>query len=70
MSKAMQWKRAETVTQDDKGHYLVSTNANEWGDWNLEIMAAFRILQMLQPIIRRGRPIWVAKITNPDSEEK
>lgn len=61
----MAWEKAEGARLDPEAYYLVKTNGGEWLDHDLAIMRAKMIEFRLQPHYVRGRPEWVAKITNP-----
>lgn len=64
--KAMKWMKAEGAVLEDGAEYLVKTNAGEWGDRDHEIMRPAMIRFRMSPHYVRGRPVWVARITDPE----
>lgn len=63
----MRWQRAEDVIPEWGAMYLVKTNAGEWRDNDLYFWPAPLLERAMKPEIVRGRPIWVAKVTDPIS---
>lgn len=61
----MNWERAETATIDPQAFYLVKDNGGEWRDFDLSILKGPIVSYRMRPSIIRGRPEWIAKITNP-----
>jgi len=45
--------------------YLVRTNGAEWRDNDLHLWPAPLLTHHMRPEITRGRPVWVAKVTDP-----
>jgi len=62
----MKWMKAEGAVLDREGDYLVKTNAMEWGDPDLKVMRGSMVQFFMRPDYVRGRPVWVARITNPE----
>lgn len=64
----MIWEKVENVQVDPSARYLVKTNGAEWRDSDLFVMVGHLIIFRLAKSYVRGRPIWVALITNPEGE--
>lgn len=63
----MNWERAETSEVDTSAFYLVKDNGGEWRDPDLHVMSGWMVRRKLEPTYVRGRPTWIAKITQPDA---
>lgn len=61
----MTWERADQATIDNSADYLVQTNGNEWRDQDRFVWPGIRVRHMMRPEIVRGRPVWIAKVTEP-----
>lgn len=61
----MIWEKAESANIDLGAFYLVKDNGGEWRDFDLSILKGPIVTYRLRPEIVRGRPVWIAKITNP-----
>lgn len=63
----MVWEPATAAEIDRQAYYLVKTNAFEWGDREWEVMRGSMVNFKLAPHYVRGRPLYVSRITDPDS---
>lgn len=63
----MMWQRAGDADIDTSAYYLVKTNAGEWRDMEWCVAKGAMVNFWLRPEFVRGRALWVAKITDPDS---
>lgn len=63
----MMWEPVATAQIDRSAYYLVKTNAFEWGDREWEVMSGSMVESKLAPHYIRGRPLFVSRITDPDS---
>lgn len=61
----MIWEKAEGADIDPNSFYLVKDNGEEWRDFDLSILKGPVVTYRLRPEIVRARPVWIAKITNP-----
>lgn len=66
MTATMQWENAKTAKIDLDAYYVVQTNAHEWRDFDLAVLAGHIVNFRLQPHYVRGRPEWIAKIVRPN----
>lgn len=63
----MHWEKAEEAVIDPDAYYVVQDNGGEWRDFDLCVIRGLMVERRLRPEHVRGRPQWVAKITNPTS---
>lgn len=64
----MHWEPAteEAVNLSPFGQkFLVKTNGGEWRDTDLHVMGSFEIKMKLSRTYVRGRPLYMARITDP-----
>jgi hypothetical protein len=64
----MKWERADQATIDESAFYVVQTNGGEWRDFDLFILKGIMVAYRMNPSYVRGRPVWIAKITKPESD--
>lgn len=62
---AMTWVDARTIEPELGKYYIVKTNGNEWRDFDLHLWPAPILAARLCEHIVRGKPMWVAEITEP-----
>ncbi len=65
MAETMHWVLAEQAAVDPDKHYLVKSNGGEWRDFDLAVMGGMLVEYRLRPQYVRGRPVWIAEITDP-----
>lgn len=65
---AMHWQKAEEVSIDELSWYIVKTNGAEWRDNDLFVWRGWQLKHNIRPEMVRGRPIWIAKITDPEEK--
>lgn len=63
----VKWHRADEAEIDEKADYLVLTNGGEWRDADLFVWYGMMVQRRLVPTYVRGRPVWIAKITRPET---
>jgi len=63
----MKWIAAEDARPKDGEMYVVKTNGADWSDCDLFIWPAPLLRAYMKPEIVRGRPLFVALVTNPNS---
>jgi len=66
MPEPMQWVDATKAKIEADAYYVVQHNGGEWRDFDLGVIKGVLVQRRLEPDYVRGRPIWVAKITNPN----
>lgn len=64
---AMLWQDARVVEPDDRKWYLVITNGAQDRENDKFVWPGLMLRHALEPQIIRGRPLWVAEITEPKS---
>lgn len=64
----MHWIKAEEVKIENGNYYLVRTNGREYGDHDLHLWPAPLLERHMRPEIVRGRPVWVALVTEPGED--
>lgn len=64
-SPTMDWKRPNEIKPEIGRQYVVITNGWEWRDVYIRTMTGYELLDRMRLEIVRGRPEWIAMITNP-----
>lgn len=62
----MRWIAAADAKPKIGEYYVVKTNGGEWRDCDLMIMPAPLLRNYMRPEIVRGRPLFVALVTDPN----
>ncbi len=66
---AMEWRSAGGVVPEVGKFYLVHTDGAEWGDSHTQLWPAPMLEHALRPQVVRGRPLWVAEVTDPTAHK-
>jgi hypothetical protein len=61
----MNWVKAEGFEPEYGKWYVVWTNGQEWHDPHIYIYPAILLDHYLKPDMVRGKPLWVAEVTDP-----
>lgn len=63
---AAEWEAPHPLRVDDDDYYLVKTNGGEWRDPDLHLWRGYRVKACLVDTYVRGRPVLIAKVTDPE----
>jgi hypothetical protein len=61
----MNWVKAEGFKPEYGKWYVVWTNGQEWHDHHIHLYPGTMLAHYLKPDMVRGRPLWVAEVTDP-----
>lgn len=66
----MQWEKIENTKINPSAHYLVKTNGALWHDFDLMVLIGHLVIARSEKEYVRGRPVWVALITEPEEAKQ